>query len=341
MGRIEKKKKLIIERANRKMLGESEMDCPKAAKDLELNTKNRNSAIKAEHIKYGPLNVDEPGDYWKDLAEHWDTTEEAAKKLRDRFGAKTEGAKPPGQEDLSSPPDKVTQETNRNPETGESTSSGDPAAPLSTTETNPVTQAIGDVKDIAGTTEANLVKPEATTAQEATLTDAGDIGETLTGNAKVISDFRAAANQPDLVNEPFSAPRTLEQTVVKNTPIQNNVSTDLHTNPTSADVQKSGASVEDMSNAENAIKGTSELGPSIEEGANIASDAAGGILSTAGEIGSMALDAIPVVGEVAMLGSLLASFFSGASEKKAEAKVPEPTEPPEAPQIVGAGYDVR
>ena len=80
MGRIEKKKKLIIERANRKMLGEAEMDCPKASKDLELNTKNRNSTIKAEHIKYGPLNVDEPGDYWKDLAEHWDTTEEAAKK---------------------------------------------------------------------------------------------------------------------------------------------------------------------------------------------------------------------------------------------------------------------
>ena len=67
MGRIEKKKKLIIERANRKMLGEAEMDCPKAAKDLELNTKNRNSAIKADHIKYGPLNVDEPGDYRGDV----------------------------------------------------------------------------------------------------------------------------------------------------------------------------------------------------------------------------------------------------------------------------------
>jgi len=80
MGRIEKMKKLIVERLNRKMLGESEMDCPKATKDLELNTKNRNSAIKADHIKYGPLNVDEPGDYWKDLAEHWDTTEDAAKK---------------------------------------------------------------------------------------------------------------------------------------------------------------------------------------------------------------------------------------------------------------------
>ena len=57
-----------------------ELACPRATQDLKLNTKNRNSAIKADHIKYGPLNVDEPGDYWKDLAEHWDTTEEAAKK---------------------------------------------------------------------------------------------------------------------------------------------------------------------------------------------------------------------------------------------------------------------
>ena len=54
--------------------------CPPATQDLELNTKNRDAAIKADHIKYGPLNVDEPGDYWKDIAEYWDTTEEAAKK---------------------------------------------------------------------------------------------------------------------------------------------------------------------------------------------------------------------------------------------------------------------
>ena len=54
--------------------------CPPATQDLELNTKNRDAAIKADHIKYGPLNVDEPGDYWERLAEHWDTTEEAAKK---------------------------------------------------------------------------------------------------------------------------------------------------------------------------------------------------------------------------------------------------------------------
>jgi len=56
------------------------LKCPAATQDLELNTKNRDAAIKANHIQYGPLNVDEPGDYWKDIAEHWGTTEEAAKK---------------------------------------------------------------------------------------------------------------------------------------------------------------------------------------------------------------------------------------------------------------------
>jgi hypothetical protein len=53
--------------------------CPAATQDLELNTKNRDSAIKAEHIQYGPLNVSEPGSYWKDIAKYWNTTEEAAK----------------------------------------------------------------------------------------------------------------------------------------------------------------------------------------------------------------------------------------------------------------------
>lgn len=56
-----------------------ETSCPVPTKDLEVNTKNRNRAIKAEHIKYGPLNVDEPEDYWKDLADHWNTSVEAAK----------------------------------------------------------------------------------------------------------------------------------------------------------------------------------------------------------------------------------------------------------------------
>ena len=53
--------------------------CPPATQDLKLNTKNRDAAIHAEHIQYGPLNVDEPGDYWKDIADYWNTEEKAAK----------------------------------------------------------------------------------------------------------------------------------------------------------------------------------------------------------------------------------------------------------------------
>jgi len=57
-----------------------EESCPVATQNLKVNTKNRDAAIKEEHIQYGPLNVNEPGDYWKDIAEYWDTTENAAKK---------------------------------------------------------------------------------------------------------------------------------------------------------------------------------------------------------------------------------------------------------------------
>ena len=56
---------------------ESELACPVAAGDLAVNTENRDRTIK--QFNYGPLNVDVPGDYWKDIAEYWDTTEEAAK----------------------------------------------------------------------------------------------------------------------------------------------------------------------------------------------------------------------------------------------------------------------
>jgi hypothetical protein len=51
--------------------------CPAATQDIELNTKNRNETIE-DHM-YGPLNPDEPGDYWEKIADMWDTTEEAAK----------------------------------------------------------------------------------------------------------------------------------------------------------------------------------------------------------------------------------------------------------------------
>lgn len=53
--------------------------CPAATQDLELNTKNRDASIKADHIQYGPLNVSKPGSYWKDIAKYWNTTLEAAK----------------------------------------------------------------------------------------------------------------------------------------------------------------------------------------------------------------------------------------------------------------------
>lgn len=45
------------------------MVCPRATQDLKLNTKNRNAAKEAEHIQYGPLNVDEPEDYWEKIAD--------------------------------------------------------------------------------------------------------------------------------------------------------------------------------------------------------------------------------------------------------------------------------
>ena len=57
---------------------EEEQPCPPSTKDIKLNTKNRDATIKNHN--YGPLNVDEPGDYWKDIAKYWKTTEEAAKK---------------------------------------------------------------------------------------------------------------------------------------------------------------------------------------------------------------------------------------------------------------------
>ena len=53
--------------------------CPRAAQDLKLNTKNRNRAIKAEHIEYGPLNLSDEG-YWEHIAEHWKTSVKVAKK---------------------------------------------------------------------------------------------------------------------------------------------------------------------------------------------------------------------------------------------------------------------
>ena len=55
--------------------------CPAPTQDLELNTLNRNRAIQADHIKYGPLNLSDEG-YWEEYAKKWGetTSAEEAKK---------------------------------------------------------------------------------------------------------------------------------------------------------------------------------------------------------------------------------------------------------------------
>ena len=62
-------------------LFENIMACPLPTQDLELNTKNRNSAIEADYIQYGPLNLSDEG-YWERAAEHWNTTVEVAKESK-------------------------------------------------------------------------------------------------------------------------------------------------------------------------------------------------------------------------------------------------------------------
>jgi len=63
----------------RKFLREAvdKITCPAATQDIKLNTKNRDSTIK--EYMYGPLNIDEPGDFWKKISDKWKTTEKAAK----------------------------------------------------------------------------------------------------------------------------------------------------------------------------------------------------------------------------------------------------------------------
>lgn len=62
-------------------LFEAIMACPLPTQNLELNTKNRNSAIKADYIQYGPLNLSDEG-YWERAAEHWNTTVDVAKESK-------------------------------------------------------------------------------------------------------------------------------------------------------------------------------------------------------------------------------------------------------------------
>ena len=70
--------KLLIENWKKFVNEAMALACPKPTQDLELNTKNRNSAIQAEHIQYGPLNLTDE-EYWVRAAAHWKTEPEVAK----------------------------------------------------------------------------------------------------------------------------------------------------------------------------------------------------------------------------------------------------------------------
>ena len=63
-------------------LFEAAMPCPAPTQNVALNTANRDRTIQTDYINYGPLNVEEPGDYWENIAEKWNTSVEAAKKSR-------------------------------------------------------------------------------------------------------------------------------------------------------------------------------------------------------------------------------------------------------------------
>ena len=70
--------KFLIEQAK----DELNKECPAPTQDVSLNTANRDRAIQADFIKYGPLNVEEPGDQWEKIAKKWDTDVKAAFKSR-------------------------------------------------------------------------------------------------------------------------------------------------------------------------------------------------------------------------------------------------------------------
>jgi len=73
--------KALLENWKRFLKEVKHLVCPPATQDLELNTKNRNAAIKAEHIQYGPLNLADK-QYWVKAAEHWNTTPDVAMKSK-------------------------------------------------------------------------------------------------------------------------------------------------------------------------------------------------------------------------------------------------------------------
>ena len=56
-----------------------EKGCPRATHDINLNLKNRQTAI--DEYLYGPANPNKPGSYWKDSAKQWNISEKTAKTM--------------------------------------------------------------------------------------------------------------------------------------------------------------------------------------------------------------------------------------------------------------------
>ena len=51
--------------------------CPEATQNIEINLANRQTAI--DKAMYGPLDIKNPGDYWKKIADKWGVDEKTAK----------------------------------------------------------------------------------------------------------------------------------------------------------------------------------------------------------------------------------------------------------------------
>ena len=73
--------KKLFENWKRYIQEAAKLVCPPATQDLELNTKNRDAAIQAEHIQYGPMNLADK-QYWIKAAKHWNTTPDVAIKSK-------------------------------------------------------------------------------------------------------------------------------------------------------------------------------------------------------------------------------------------------------------------
>ena len=69
-------KKFELKNIIKESTEETVKQCPAPTQDLELNTLNRNRAIEADHIKYGPLNLSDK-EYWEEYAKKWGETTSA------------------------------------------------------------------------------------------------------------------------------------------------------------------------------------------------------------------------------------------------------------------------